>query len=206
MAEAAEAVPRVAPPRLRLVWSDPLQGLPFSFDYVARELASTLSVRVAWRPAPSEYRLAPHEILVVLLDSEPPGSLGSGVMGSTTRGLVPKTLWVMLPNVKRTLWRDLASSPSFLPGFSRAQLARAVARVVAHEVLHVVAPAVPHASRGLMRSHLGRAELIRKELRVDSASQRALWEALDADQARADDRGAPARERMSPGRIGSPEF
>ena len=121
MAAAAEAVPRVAPPRLRLGWSDPLQGLPISFDYVARELASTLSVRVAWRPALSEYRLAPHEILVALLDSEPPDSLGSG----------------------------------------------------------------------LMRSRLGRAELIRKELRVDSASQRALWEALDAYRASVDDRALP---------------
>ena len=139
--------------------------------------------------------VAPHEIVVVLLDSEPPGSLRSGVMGSTSARPVSRTLWVMLPNLKRILGQDLAPSRGFYPGFSKAELARALARVVAHEVFHVVAPAVPHASRGLMSRSLGRAELLRKEPRIDSRSRRALWEALGADQATADDRGAPAGGR-----------
>jgi hypothetical protein len=101
----------------------------------------------------------------------------------------------MLPVVRRILELDLASSRGFQHGLSKAELARALARVVAHEVFHVVAPAVPHASSGLMSGRLGRAELLRRESRIDSGSRRALWAALDAYQATAGAQGATAGKR-----------
>jgi len=174
-AETAVAVPPVAPPRLHLVCSDPLEGLRFSFEHVARELASTLGVQVTWRPLSVGGAVAPQEILVVLLDSEPPGRSGSSAMGSVNRMRVSRTLWVMLPNVERTASGRPSSADRWLP---RDELARAIARVIAHEIVHLLAPAVPHAPRGLMCARLGPAELLRARPWLDPDTWDALREAL----------------------------
>jgi hypothetical protein len=82
-------------------------------------------------------------------------------------------LWVSLPAVKRTLGLDPTPRRVLSPGQAR-QVARAVARVLAHEVIHGVAPSLPHAERGLMSHRMTRTFLLSDSFAFDAASAAAL--------------------------------
>ena len=58
------------------------------------------------------------------------------------------------------------------------KVARAFARVVAHELVHALAPGHSHAARGLMRSALNRKFLLAEELPVDPECRAALASAM----------------------------
>jgi hypothetical protein len=57
-------------------------------------------------------------------------------------------------------------------------LARALGRVVAHEIVHAVAPDAPHAATGLMQLQLNRAHLQMPSLRLSTESTNALQTGL----------------------------
>ncbi len=61
--------------------------------------------------------------------------------------------------------------------------ARALARVVVHELGHAIAPEQPHAEEGVMRGTLSRRFLEARELRIDAASRAAIIRALRAREA-----------------------
>ena len=56
--------------------------------------------------------------------------------------------------------------------------ARALARVIVHELVHALAPEHPHAEDGLMLGTLNRRLLQRGELRLDRACEEALLSGL----------------------------
>lgn len=94
------------------------------------------------------------EIPVILL-KEPPGRFKSNVQ---VLGLVPKgqptAIWIFVENVRGTL--DLPRTGATSP---RA-LAIAVGRVIAHEIVHSLAPEFAHTKLGLMRHALDRNALV----------------------------------------------
>jgi hypothetical protein len=47
------------------------------------------------------------------------------------------------------------------------EVARALARVAAHEIVHAIAPDVPHAAHGLMRHSLDRSFLVGSRATID---------------------------------------
>ena len=51
---------------------------------------------------------------------------------------------------------------------------RALGRVVAHELVHAIAPLEPHADRGLMQASLNRAVLTGPRLAIDERRARAF--------------------------------
>lgn len=63
----------------------------------------------------------------------------------------------------------------------RKRLAKALGRVVVHELAHRVAPDLPHAESGVMRGDLGRSFLTRRELSLDDISKKAILEVLRAN-------------------------
>jgi hypothetical protein len=69
--------------------------------------------------------------------------------------------------------RDGMMEPS-----DRKRLAKALGRVVVHELVHRVAPDLPHAGSGLMRGDLGRSDLNRSRLSLDDGSKSAVLAAL----------------------------
>ena len=73
-----------------------------------------------------------------------------------------------------------------------ALLARALARVAAHEILHLLAAA--HASLGLMKGSLGRADLTSGRVTLDPVSREALSIAT-----RGDPGGVPVVTEAPPG-------
>jgi hypothetical protein len=111
------------------------------------------SLAVAWRRSRPGAETDPDEVRLVFLRSTGLGAdRGLGVLGSTARhGSVPTT-WIYVPNVALALGLD----PETVPASFEAQrvLGVALGRVVAHELVHVLAPGVEHAGVGLMRPKL----------------------------------------------------
>jgi hypothetical protein len=75
-------------------------------------------------------------------------------------------IFVFLPSVRRTLGhRESETSPRHL-----VELSRALARIVAHELVHVLAPERGHADSGLMSVKLRREELLADVIDLDGVS------------------------------------
>ena len=55
-------------------------------------------------------------------------------------------------------------------GRERQQIATALGRVVAHEVVHALAPLQPHATQGLLSATLNRSHLVHHRLLLDGDS------------------------------------
>ena len=77
-----------------------------------------------------------------------------------------RAIWVFLRSVRWTLGHDPGGRRSASDAESR-ELALALARVVAHEVVHSIAPDEPHSHRGLMSHSLNRSFLLGKGAPLD---------------------------------------
>ena len=136
----------------------------------------TLGVKVAWKRCPldASYDSDPSQVSVVLL----PADTRRWREHDQTMGLVMKlerpigTLWISLAGIQRAL------GGSRSPWTDEAILGQAIGRVVAHEIVHAVAPDAPHAAHGLMRAELGRGELLKPDVLFDPHSARAFWAGL----------------------------
>ena len=168
---------RTRPPAIALVWFDPRQVLPWGGEETRREVTAILGsagAEVRWRIAtetPETNEVVLTEIPVVLLPYYPDANpLRARVMGGVEpRHEPPRTVWVFVLAVKETLGlgrEGLWPSQPYLP--------LALSRVIAHEVLHAVAPANPHSSGGLMAESLGRPFLVGPRQRFDAACVEAF--------------------------------
>jgi hypothetical protein len=148
-----------ARPTLQVKWYDPSDALPFAHPVLAREVRAVLDaagVDLEWERVGSEAMSAGSALRVVLLAAELAGR--TDVMGSVHRGSLSRTAWINLPAVERTL--GLRPTPGArLSPMSEQALSRALARVVAHELVHLLDPELPHARGGLMAPRLGRSFL-----------------------------------------------
>jgi hypothetical protein len=88
---------------------------------------------------------------------------------------VTRPVWLFLANIRWTLHQrpNQRLSPS-----EQADLSLAIARVVAHEVVHAVAPREPHTARGLMHGNLDRVFLTGREAIVDPGCAEAFLKGL----------------------------
>jgi hypothetical protein len=165
-----------ARPHLRLVWFDPASAAPFAYSGVVGEVRSILGaagVDVVWHKGAAG-PLAPGEIAVILLSAEPARvALRPGVMGCVVKGDGRSVLWVSLTTVVRVLGLDARSRLAW-SGRERQEAATALGRVVAHEIVHLVAPQLPHATQGLLSAMLNRYDLVYQRLRLDGDSADAF--------------------------------
>jgi hypothetical protein len=149
-------------PLLRLVWVDPTSAAPFAYDGMGREVRSILRAAgadVVWDKGTTG-PFAAGEVAVILLNGEPARvGLRQDVMGCVAKGEGRSTLWVNLTTVARTIGLDVRSRTAW-SGRERQQIATALGRVVAHEIVHLVAPQLPHAARGLLSATLNRYHLV----------------------------------------------
>jgi hypothetical protein len=153
--------------RLHLVWMDPYRLLPFGFEPMTEEVGSIFArvgVGTSWERGRYSRRPGPLDITVILRKSPPPGwGLGEHAMGTTVRDAFPRVVYVFSANVMRTL--GISHKTGELPTATETGLtARAMGRVIAHEVVHCFAPAHPHESAGLMCRRLTHPAFIRNRL------------------------------------------
>jgi hypothetical protein len=161
--------------RLRLAWCDILRRTPFPFEVMSAEVERILGgerVEVTWRVIDDDpVILGDSEVKVILLDRPRAGPAREHlVMGSTPRE-GGRTAWAFSSVVA---WALGLTREAFLSLPQQQELARALGRVVAHEIVHVIAPEVPHARQGLMQVRMDRRELLMPGLALQSAERRAF--------------------------------
>ncbi|PYP99863.1 MAG: hypothetical protein DMF82_23650 [Acidobacteria bacterium] len=149
-------------PRLNLVWVDVLGTASFALPFAASEAAAVLGqagIATASAVGTPSTEVAADEIRIVILDEFPGGSpLSKRVMGCTRRGGHTRTTWVYLSSVLWALGLPDRGGRGLLAR-EREEVGRALGRVAAHEIVHVLAPDLPHGRDGLMAGRLSRALL-----------------------------------------------
>jgi hypothetical protein len=178
-APTSSAAPLAGEPWLGVRWLDPERALPFDEGMLAADVRSLLGlagVGLEWTVAQPEDVDTGSELRVVLLSGERAGA--SDVMGSVRRGSPSRTAWISLRSVERNLGLHRHRSSPPTPGAQRT-LSRALARVIAHELVHLLAPDLPHARGGLMAPRLGRRFLTAPRVALSPAVTAVLRAAAD---------------------------
>jgi hypothetical protein len=179
---SSREAPRVAAPRLRLVWIDVLGLAPYAFQNAARETSAILAdagVAAAWTLGDASTVTTGDELKVVLMAGVANGArLPEHVMGGTRSGAQSHTTWIYLSNVIWALGLH-DNGPRRLSLQEEAQVARALGRVVAHEIVHAVAPDLRHRDGGLMAEKLGRGFLVQARAFLAPAEQKAFRAAAE---------------------------
>lgn len=171
---------------------------PVAQELMVRELGEVLApagVALGWRWSAAESQARSDELLVIFLDSTGRGAhAGRMVLACSGDNGIVTSVWVYVPNVMEALGLSGEAPPESLG--ARRELGLALGRVVAHEVVHALAPDLEHGE-GLMshRFHLG--QLVDDRPRLDEGGTRVL--AMAARRWRTDG-GLRQREIASRGR------
>ncbi len=176
-----------APPlnTLRLVWMDPARAMGFGASGARDEVShifKAMGIPTRWRRAEAHEGVATGELQVVLLDRCALADGHGVVLGATpTHNEGPLLVWIHVPCVRGALGLG-EREPVILETRDTYRLGVAVGRVIAHEVVHALAPALPHGA-GLMAHHLTLADLTASSLPVAPGVRAAVRGALAGDAA-----------------------
>ena len=158
----ATELARPAMPVARLVWLDPA-GIALGADQVAQpavtELLREMGVEARWRRGDPHELSRPGELRVILLAR--PGVFENGlpVLGATpTQFAGEPHVWVHVPSVATAVGIDRMRPGMRLDVQAARRLGTGLSRVVAHELVHALVPALPHG-KGLMAARLDRRML-----------------------------------------------
>jgi hypothetical protein len=156
-----------SPMSLRLSWCDGNKLLPRGYETMSKEVKvifEAVGIDVSWtRAEGGAPRRDARNIMVVLMPNQPTGwGLPSHVMGvAVGKGEKQRSVFIFFPSLLRVMGRKGHHNPS---AREIHELAVALGRVIAHEVVHVIAPAAPHTDRGLMNGWLKRKSLRQRRL------------------------------------------
>jgi hypothetical protein len=180
IAEPPLAAPGERVPSLRLVWIDP-SGIAECAEAIARlevvHLLRGLGLDASWRLGQPQDVARRDELRVILLDRAGARHGRLSVLGATpARFEADPLLWVHVPSVGAAVGVDPQAGGALdLPSAHR--LGIGLARVVAHEVVHALAPSLPHG-HGLMAARLDQRTLTAPSIAVDpklSLDLRSAW-------------------------------
>jgi hypothetical protein len=164
-----------APGAVRCVFVDPFSSASFAFAGMsreAREILEHVGVQTVWReeagvPASRDG----NEVFLILL-RRPAGTLPPRTLGAVMRSSAPNA-WLYSGTITDILGLD----PNDLGGWTdvqRIDFARALGRVAAHELVHLLLPALPHSHAGLMRPTVARRDLIHDAVTLDASVKNAF--------------------------------
>jgi hypothetical protein len=170
LASIAGSAAAESPEPLRLVWTDPARAA-LGVDALARDEAGALLRRMglsaSWRRGDANEIARPGEVRVILLDRGTDQAPGIPVLGATpSRFEGAPFVWVHVPNVRAAAGLRPGGTVAAVDPASARALGIALGRVVAHELVHALAPSVPHGT-GLMSAKLTRRQLTAATLPVD---------------------------------------
>lgn len=176
---SALVAPRTAPAP-EVVWID-LAGVPAIAEEAARREARAVlleaGIALRWRMGRAQDLIGPRELPVVLLQRDVSARPGRArVLGACASRSANPRVWVYLANLAWTMGLHEYDEP--LPTAQAILLGRAIGRIVAHEVIHAVAPAVEHARAGVMSARFDRRDLLSPRLRVDEVTRRGVQAVL----------------------------
>ena len=150
-------------PNFTLFFFDVHHQLDGQFDTIAAETRAIfreMGAEVTWRQAGlgTTYGHGDTlEIPIIVLETPPKGvANGASVLGLVPRNAPgPRAVWIFVDNIRRVL----GPSGFGWPSETTRGVGVAAARVIAHEVVHALAPELAHTKEGLMRHSLNRAAL-----------------------------------------------
>ncbi len=149
----------------------------------AAEILGPVGIKLRWRAGPAEAESGLEELRVVPLS--PAGRrTGSGrVLGATSTGEGPRTIWIDYANVA---WVAGTSTERLVSAAfpERRRVGVAMGRVVAHEVVHALVPEMPHSTDGVMAERLLGA--LDAPLPLDGRTRQAVRAAFARAQALAE--------------------
>lgn len=171
--------------RLILVWADPYGLLRYGYDSMVREVVSIFDdagVEVEWRKLAADVEPGSPMVIIHLTPAASTDfglrDHAMGVMAHRPGTGGNRVVRIFFANVLRTLRIDY-EKPHMPTARETMSLARALARVTAHEVVHAIVPEAPHTTSGLMQSRLTRTDLREvQNLRLSVESKRALLASL----------------------------
>jgi hypothetical protein len=151
-------------------------------EVVARAEASSLlrkmGVRVSWRRGEAGEAARPGEVRAILLDRGVAFAPGRPVLGATpTRFEGAPFVWVHVPSVRVAMGLPPDGPTAAVEPCLVRALGVALGRVVAHELVHALAPSVPHGT-GLMSERLTFRQLTAATLPMDPGVGLAVRAAL----------------------------
>jgi hypothetical protein len=125
----------------------------------------------------------PRDLLVIVMPGDPGPLLKRTVMGAVQRDAPTRALWVFPRTIAAALGLA-ADAPAAGTPAERAAFARALGRVVAHEVVHLMCPWREHDRSGLMAARMSRATLQGKPFHPAASLRRdfVLGAAAQADR------------------------
>lgn len=160
-------------------------GLPSAVLSAMRDEAGRIlepaGVRIRWNGtgAGSQYEGQARLVVVRLVGAGSPGVALRGADG--VLGITHMSDGRILPFIDMD-FQGVARAIQRLGGFGRAihpnEYGRALGRVLAHELYHVLSGSAAHDTAGVARGALGAAELVRNELRLSEGACRRIREAL----------------------------
>jgi hypothetical protein len=169
----------LSPPAIRLVWLDPI-GVAEGGEFVARSEVETLlarmGVRASWRRGAPGELMRTDEVAVILIGERPQPS-SDLVLGATLRRQTCPAVWIRVPNIRRAVGVRAGTSLFGLNAFEQRLVSIALGRVIAHEVVHVFAPWIPHGT-GLTSASLTREQLRAPSIAVEPEVALAVQAAL----------------------------
>jgi hypothetical protein len=170
----------VLPLRVSLVWRDDgalASALAPGIESELRAVFALAGVAVDWRVAAGADEGGPEEILILLRADPKADRLSKGVMGAVHRGAPTRRARVFLSSVEKLLEVGSKVRGRLESGKGR-KLARALGRVAAHEVVHVIAPELGHTANGLMQPSWTRAILAASRVKLDAPAAAAVLSRL----------------------------
>jgi hypothetical protein len=163
-----------------LVWIDPASEALGTEAVVRPEvehLLREMGVSASWRRGEPQEIARVGELRVIFLNRAAQRGAGVPVLGATPASFQgERFVWIHVPSVRAAVGVSQRSGPG-LDVHTARRLGIALARVIAHEVVHALAPSLPHGS-GLMSARLDRRTLTAPRVAVDPQVGLALRAAL----------------------------
>jgi hypothetical protein len=157
-------------PVVRLAWTDPAGITAAGWVRASAETAQVLGelgLEVRSRSAPAHEPLRPGEIRAILVPGPPPrASDGHVVLGAASGSSPNPKMWVHGDGVAVLLGAATPFHAVTAPIGDVIRFDLAVGRVVAHEVVHLLAPELPHG-RGLMAACADPREFVQHKMNID---------------------------------------
>jgi hypothetical protein len=180
---AGSASPTDPEPGFHFVLSDETRQLRGRSEHVARQVVDTfreMQIETTWSTDRNDSRLDPSRsvIVVVVPDSSRDWKLGPGVLGAASRARL-RSVYIFYPDIERALDLRPLSEPTILgSGWPIGRWQRAIARVIAHEIVHYFLPDRPHDASGLFMADLSGSRLARPRFDVTEETRIAFTEVL----------------------------
>lgn len=157
-------------PAARLVWLDPA-GVALGTEAVVRpevlRLLRQMGVEATWRRGEPQELARTGELRVIFLNRGTQRRHDAPVLGATPASFQgERFVWVHVPSVRVAAGVSSQRTGPSLDLHSARRLGIALARVIAHEIVHAIAPALPHGT-GLMSARLDRYMLTDGSIAID---------------------------------------